>query len=181
MKESEGEAEGLRNPEAQAWLRIGQSRSVPAMSWLCEEGRITTSFFVLYAGEVEVAKSVGGEQQLLSTLGPGSTLALLPALDGMPCAVSMRALTDAEVVEIGGASFRALMAAEDAAGSQLGFDLACLAVRRLRSATVELGKALHQAVASPDRAGRIDRSRLMQIQAGNHAWPAHSAKLDPEP
>ena len=156
-------------------LQAGQVRCLPPHALLCREGQTTDRFFVVTAGEVELAKSIAGKSRALSTSGPGSVLALMAALDGAPCPVSMRTLGDATVVEITCGSLFALLDPEETANSNLVHDLALVAIRRLRGATDELAQTLFQALRSSPRAGRIDPASLARIQAGNHAWPC--AKL----
>lgn len=160
---------------ADVLLQTGQARALPAHALLCREGQITDRFFIVTSGEVEIAKSVAGKAYALSTTGPGSVLALMPALDGEPCTVSLRTLSDATVVEITRSSLFALIdpeqAPERASASNLVHDLALVAIRRLRSATDELSQTLFQSLRSSPRAGRIDAQRMAHIQADNHAWP----------
>ena len=169
--ESESGPSGGRGVEADALLQVGQARAVPAHTLLCQEGQITDRFFVVTAGQVEVAKDFAGKTRTLSTFGPGSILALMAALDGEPCAVSMRTLSDATVVEITRGRLLALLDPAQAAGSSLAHELTLVAIRRLRSATDELAHTLLHALRSSPRAGRIDAASLARIQADNHAWP----------
>jgi CRP-like cAMP-binding protein len=157
--------------EATALLQAGQTLDVPAHTVLCQEGKCTDRCFVLTAGEVEVAKTFAGKLRPLATFGPGSILALMAALDGEPCAVSMRTLGDATVVEITRGSLLALLDPEHAAGSTLAHDLTLVAIRRLRGATDDLAHTLFQALRASPRVGRIDAASLARIQANNHAWP----------
>lgn len=157
--------------EAESLLQAGRVRSLPAHTQLCQEGQPTDRFFVITAGEVELAKSISGKSRALSTSGPGSVLALMAALDGEPCPVSMHTLGDATVVEITRGRLLALLDPEVAAHSNLVHDLALVAIRRLRGATDELAHTLFQALRSSPRAGRIDPASLARIQAGNHTWP----------
>jgi CRP-like cAMP-binding protein len=168
--ESESEPAGFRGLEAEALLQAGQARDVPAHTVLCQEGKCTDRFFVLTAGEVEVAKTFAGRLRTLTTFGPGSILALMAALDGEPCPVSLRTLSDATVVEVTRSGLLALLA-PDGAGSNLAHDLTLVAIRRLRGTTDALAHTLFQALRASPRAGRIDATSLARIQASNHAWP----------
>ena len=169
--ESEAKPSDLLGLEAKALLQVGQAHVLPAHAVLCQEGKAIDRFFVLTAGQVEIAKSIAGRSRALATAGPGSVLGLMAALDGGPCAVSMRTLGDATVVEITRSSLLALLDAEQASDSSLVHDITLVAIRQLRSATDELAKTLFQALRSSPRAGRIDSNSLARIQAGNHAWP----------
>ena len=169
--ESEAKPDGFHGPEARALLQAGQARALPPHALLCQEGKATDRFFILTAGQVEIAKCIAGRPRALATTGPGSVLGLMAALDGEPCSVSMRTLGDVTVVEITRSSLLALLTPEHASDSDLVYDLALVAIRRLRGATDELAQTLFQALRASPRTGRIDAHRLARIQAGNHAWP----------
>lgn len=160
----------FRGPDAQTLLGAGRTRSLPALSVLCEEGQVTESFFLVTAGEFEVGKRIGGRRCALSTFGPGSVLALMPALDGAPCAVSISARNDSTVVEITRDSLLAMLDQAGTPDLAVANRLSLLAIRRLRGATNELSQALYHALKSPERKGRIDALSLARIQAGSYAW-----------
>ena len=186
----------FQGPEAHALLGVGQPRFLPALAPLCEEGQTLDRVFLVTSGAFVIAKHIGGKQHPLSICGPGTLLALMPALDGEPCAVSISACEDATVVEIKRESLLALMDRDgnpemvpeapspslpaEPAGSAnaqpsdstpaIGNRLSLLAIRRLRSATDELAQALHCAIRSPEQNGRMDAMRLALIQARGYAW-----------
>jgi CRP-like cAMP-binding protein len=160
----------FREPEARALLEAGQPKEMPALSLLCQEGQSTDRFFLVTTGEFEVGKEIAGRHCTLSTVGPGSVLGLMPALDGSPCAVSIRALCSATVVEITRENLLAMFDHDRRADLNAANHLSLMAIRRLRGATTELAQALHQALTSPGQRGRIDTARLAHIQAGSYAW-----------
>jgi CRP-like cAMP-binding protein len=168
--ESESKPSRKQGFDAESLLKAGQVRSLPAHALLCQEGQTTDRFFIVTAGEVGLAKSIAGKFRALSSHGPGTVLALMAALDGAPCPVSMRTLGDATVVEITRGSLFALLDPDGAPETNLVHDLALVAIRRLRGATDELAQTLFQALRSSPRAGRIDLTSLARIQAANHAW-----------
>jgi CRP-like cAMP-binding protein len=172
--ESETEPARLQAAEADLLLQAGRARVMPAHALLCQEGQRTDRFFVVTSGEVEIAKSIAGKLLVLSRTGPGSVLALMPALDGEPCSVSLRTLCEATVVEITRSDLFALIDPEQTArdsASNLVHALSLVAIRRLRAATDDLSQTLFQSLRSSPRAGRIDARRIARIQADNHAWP----------
>jgi len=169
--ESEPDPTGFRGLEAEVLLRAGQATALPARTLVCQEGHLINRCFVITAGEVEIVKSIAGKPCILSTVGPGCVLGLMAALDGQPCAVSMRTLGEATVVEITRAGLLAVLAPERASDSNLSHDLALAAVRRLRGATEELAKTLCEALGPSPHSGQMDALRLARIQAENHAWP----------
>jgi CRP-like cAMP-binding protein len=172
MSESEGESAscGLPASATEALLKAGHLRSLPALSLLCEEGQVMTSFFVVKTGEFLIAKIIAGKLCPLSTSGPGGILALLSALDGEPCAVSMQALGDATVVEIERDNLFAILDPETTPDLTLAWKLSQVAIRRLRKVTDDLALALYRAVSSTKYPGLLDPVELARIQASNHVW-----------
>jgi CRP-like cAMP-binding protein len=160
----------LRWPDAQALVGAGHPRSLRASSLLCEEGQVTDRFFLVTNGEFAVAKRIAGRRQTLSVFGPGSVLALMPALDGAPCAVSISAQSDATVVEIRASALLDLLARDGDACLRLASSLSLLAIRRLRGATNELALALCSVLQSRDCRSPVDALVLARIQAGSYAW-----------
>lgn len=156
---------------AQALLRNSRLRTMPALSFLCQEGQITDLCFVVTAGSFEIAKIIDGRSCTLDTSGPGSILALMPALDGAPCSVSMRALAEATVVEITRATLLDLVNAAKTSDTTVVHDLALAGIRRLRQSTEDLGRALYRALQS-DRSGHISPLDFAKIQSATHAWQA---------
>ena len=169
--ESESGPAGFRGSDAETLLQAGQSRTMAADALLCEEGQITDRFFFITAGTVEISKSIDGTRCALATSGPGSVLALMAALDGAPCAVSMRALSDITVVEITHSKLLAMLDPEEPTDACIVHELALVAIRRLRAATDELAQTLHRSLRASPRVGRMDPHSLALIHAGNHAWP----------
>jgi CRP-like cAMP-binding protein len=162
--------EGPEGPGAQTLLGAGEVRYFPASSILCEEGHSTDSFFLVTAGTFVVGKHVGGRLATLWTAGPGTVLALMPAYDGRPCAVTISAVNDATVVAIPRERLLALLECEGSTNGALADLLALLAIRRLRQATNELAQSLLSALQSTDAPGRIDAIRLARVQAGGYVW-----------
>jgi CRP-like cAMP-binding protein len=162
--------EWFQGPDADRLLGSGKNRFLPAQSTLCAEGEILDRFFLVVSGEFEIAKHIAGRHCALSICGPGTVLALMPALDGEPCAVSIRAYVDASVVEIKREALLGLLEQPPEAIPEIANRLSLLAIRRLRSATDELAQALHCAIRSPGQRGRVDAGKLALIQAHGYAW-----------
>ena len=77
MNESNAEAglESLQRPDARLLTGVGRTRNLPASSLLCAEGQVMDRFFVVTAGQFEIAKCIAGQRHTLSISGPGSVLA----------------------------------------------------------------------------------------------------------
>jgi CRP-like cAMP-binding protein len=172
--ECEPNADCLRGPEGLALLQAGQQRLVLAGSVLCHEGQNLDRFFVLTKGTVEISRTVAEKRLPLGTCGPGSILALMAALDGQPCAVTMRAQQDCSVVELTRSAVFDMLQPDSLWSASLSHDLAMLTIRRLRRATDDLASTLCRALRPSAQAGRLDVFDLARIQAKNHAWQCPS-------
>lgn len=77
-----------------------------------EEGRPWDRLLILRRGQCEVYKSRGGLwKQVLSKVGPGQPLLLVPVLDQLPAPASVRALRRGTALAIDAAAVRRLLAA----------------------------------------------------------------------
>lgn len=171
MSGRDGEAEltSLPAPELDELLRAGRLRLLSPAAVLCEEGQLCDHCWVVAQGMVEVARTVEGGRRTLSRRGPGSVLALMAALDGGPCRVTLRASGDVTVVEIARDGLFEIFG-ENGSCADLAHRLTVTGIRRLRSATDELAQAIHRSVTSGERPGHLAMSDLAAIHAGNHAW-----------
>jgi CRP-like cAMP-binding protein len=171
QNDEEAKLTGLHGPELDELLRAGRMRLLAPAAVLCEEGQLCAHFWIVAQGTVEVARTVDGGHRTLSQHGPGSVLALMAALDGGPCRVSLRAAGYASVVEIARDGLLAIFGENDAC-PELAHRLAVTAIRRLRGATDELAQAIHRSLTTAERPGHLAVSDLAAIHAGNHAWKA---------
>jgi CRP-like cAMP-binding protein len=160
----------LSGPEGREFLAAGQRCSIRAESTLCQEGHSTNRCFLVTEGRFAITKRIEGKRYLLSIFGPGALLALMPALDGQPCAVTISAACDATVIEIGRERLRAALDRRSEQEPQIADRLSLLAIRRLRNATNELAQEICRTIGSPEPKGRIDAMRLARIQAHGYAW-----------
>jgi CRP/FNR family cyclic AMP-dependent transcriptional regulator len=156
-----------------ALLRAGQQRLVPAGQVLCHEGKQLERFFVLTRGTVDLSRTVVEKTLALGACGPGSILGLMAALDGQPCAVTLRAREDCTVVDVSRAAVFDMLRPDGPWSANLSHDLALLTIRRLRRATDDLAGTLFRALQSR-QAGRLEVLDLARIQAKNHVWQCAS-------
>ncbi len=172
MNDGDGEpTAGLSGSEVEEILRAGRVRSLAPATLLCEEGQLCSHCWVVAQGTVEVSRILDGGYRTLSRCGPGSILALMAALDGGPCRISLRASGEVKVVEIARDGLFAIFG-ENEACAGLAHRLTTTAIRRLRGATDELAQAIHRSVTSAERPGHLATADLAAIHAGNHAWMA---------
>jgi CRP-like cAMP-binding protein len=168
------ELSGPAGTELEALLRVGEMRLLPASSILCAEGLPANHCFVITEGTVEVTMTLADGERTLSTCGPGSILALMTAVDGGPCRVSMRARVDVKAVEIAREGLLDVFGFEDNACPTLADKLTITSIRRLRRSTDELALTLHRSLTTTERPGHLRAPELALIHAGNHAWKSGS-------
>ena len=166
--DAEPQVQGFSRRETEALSRVGRRRTIAPQTLLCQEGEVPRNFFVLTAGRVEIGKTLLGQSVSLRTSGPGSVLALMPALEGVPCSVSIRAAEDAVLIEVSRDDLLEMLAKDHDQGLDLVLALSVQAIRRLRSSTDELALAVYRTLRGP--MGPAHAVDLAQVQAGNHAW-----------
>jgi CRP-like cAMP-binding protein len=144
---------------------------------LCHAGQSLDRFFVLTQGTVEISRTAAGRTLALGTCGPGSILALMAALDGQPCSVTMRAQQDSTVVELSRTTVFDMLQPDGPRSANLSRDLAILTIRRLRRATDDLSSTLCRLLRASANKGRLDVLDVLdlaRIQAENHTWQCAS-------
>ena len=102
-----------------------ERRSIPAGALVCAVGDCSGALYLLVTGTVEVATSARhGAAQAVVRLGPGATIGELALLSGQPCAVTVRAVEDLELLAITQADFVRLIAQLPRIAQNLGTILA---------------------------------------------------------
>ena len=110
-------------------------KSVGADRLICSEGEEGKSFFVIADGQVSIIKSVkGGEEQVLTELGPGSVIGEMSLLDGGRRSASVKAIGNCVVLEVNKEEFDALYQASSPFALRFVERIAIDLSMRLRSA-----------------------------------------------
>ena len=76
-----------------------------AGEYLFREGDLGTEMFILQEGQVEILKTVNGEDEQLAVLDKGDFFGEMSLLEDLPRTASARALVDCKVIRINGATF----------------------------------------------------------------------------
>ena len=98
----------LDNADVQDVAATAADVHLIAGEWLISEGD-QPAFFVLLAGEMEVAKSVGGSDLTINVYHKGDYFGEVPILLGTTAIASLRAKTDARVLRLEADDFHALV------------------------------------------------------------------------
>ena len=127
--------EELTEIELEVLAGIMKPKSVGADRLICSEGEEGKSFFVIADGQVSIIKSVkGGEEQVLTELGPGSVIGEMSLLDGGRRSASVKAIGNCVVLEVNKEEFDALYQASSPFALRFVERIAIDLSMRLRSA-----------------------------------------------
>ncbi len=127
------------------------------------EGDLGTEMYIIHEGKVEILSTGTGELQTLAVLEKGDFFGEMAVLEDLPRAASARALTDAQLLQINGATFDQMLQANPEIAVRMMRKLS----RRLRE-TDELLKGLQlqgTAVRSASSRVREMPSQSLQIPA----------------
>lgn len=86
-----------------------KSLDVREGDWVFEEESLGTEMYIVQDGQVEILKRVGDEDRQLTVMEKGDFFGEMALLEGLPRAAGARALTDAKVLEINGATFSQML------------------------------------------------------------------------
>ena len=125
-------------------LAAAETTRLPAQDWLFREGEPGDRLFVVRAGRLRVVAEEDGRSRVLRLLGPGAVLGELAVLTGAPRSASVQAVRDAELLEIDGERFQALLRQSPELGAGLA---TALAAQIQRGGTVEPAEAPTAVVA----------------------------------
>ncbi len=124
---------------------------------LFREGDAADSLYVVSEGEIAIAsRAYDGRESIVAVLGPGTLLGELPLFDGEARSADARAVSAAEVLEVGFGAMRDALETHPAAI----WAVTALLAARLRAADEALADA-----AFLDVPGRTAK-RLLEISAG---------------
>ncbi len=125
---------GFSPAERDSFARATTQRFVPAGGFLCREGTVGSSCFLMAQGEVEVWKRVSGEDQLLARLPEGAVVGQMALVDRSARSASIKAATPVVLLELGQAGFRELLQAASPPGIRFQEQVAIAGIRQLRIA-----------------------------------------------
>ncbi|MBM4397386.1 MAG: cyclic nucleotide-binding domain-containing protein [Deltaproteobacteria bacterium] len=88
---------------------VASRRGFIDRTWLCREGEPGTSCFLVVGGQVEVVKTVDGQEEILAVLIEGSLIGQIALADGRPRTASVRAKGYVVALELERATFDRLV------------------------------------------------------------------------
>ena len=97
---------GINDTDVEAMLTISSLMEYAPETWLCNEGEIEETFYILLDGDVRVTKEINSdEDRLLNTLTAGDFFGEMGLIHDAPRAASVITNGDVKVLEIDKSSF----------------------------------------------------------------------------
>lgn len=138
-------------------------RQVPAGMVLFEEGSFGYTMYLIVAGQLQVSKRVvAGADKVLTILGAGQYVGEMSLLSGAQRSATVKAIRDAEVIEIDQDAFMQLLQDEP----QVGLEIMRQLAHRVQETTEEMIlTALELALAQRDSQRTVAESQRMRFIA----------------
>jgi CRP-like cAMP-binding protein len=118
---------------------------VPAGDAVFREGELGTEMFIIQEGRVEILRRVGEEDRQMAVLEKGDFFGEMALLEDLPRAATARALTDARLLRINGATFDQML--------QDNPEIAVRMMRKLSRRLRETERLLREALGAAAGAG----------------------------
>jgi CRP-like cAMP-binding protein len=130
-------------------LTVATPRPVTAGTVLFKEGDAGLSCILVAAGDLQVFKLIAGRQQPVALCKPGSLVGQLALVDRAPRSATVRAGTDAWVLEFTRDDFDRLLKAQSPLALRFQEQIAVAGARQLRTGTERLAKIIEATAAAP--------------------------------
>ena len=161
----------LSGPELEAIAGIVETRDVGAGADLFREGDAGDGLFLVISGEITVTKSAPGGEHLLARLGPGGVLGEMSLVTADARSATGRARTDARVLHMPAARFRALLAADSMAAHKVVAAVAELLARRLATMNdVVLELSAKAGIAAADVPSLGQTQKMIALHRKMQIW-----------
>jgi CRP-like cAMP-binding protein len=113
----------------------------PAGESIFHEGDLGTEMFIIQEGRIEILRRVGDEDRQVAVLERGDFFGEMSLLEDLPRTASARAMTDARLLRINGATFDQMLRDNP--------EIAVRMMRKLSRRLRETDRLLHDALGSP--------------------------------
>ena len=124
--------------ELQALYRVARPMRYQPGHILVSQGAPADACYLILSGAVSVRRVLSGVEQLLSTLGAGSTVGIVGLVDGASRSSSLVVEEASVIMTFQRDDFQRLLAAESNFAMHFQIEMACAIVRQLRSANRRL-------------------------------------------
>lgn len=111
-------------------------------SWVFREGDAGDAWYVVFDGEVEVVKEVGGDRRVIAVLGPRAAFGEMAILDGSRRSAAVRSVGATLALRFPRTGFTRLLGGGNLAAYKLVHQMALLLVSRQRRTTHRLAELM---------------------------------------
>lgn len=115
---------------------------LPAGAWVFREGDAGDAWYVVFDGEVEVVKELGGDRRVVAVLGARAAFGEMAILDGSRRSASVRTTRGTTALRFPRAGFTRLLTAGNLGAYKLVHQMALLLVSRQRRTTHRLAELM---------------------------------------
>ncbi len=130
-------------------VTVAAPRAITAGTVLFKEGDAGHSCILLVEGDLQVFRIMAGRQQPIALLKPGALVGQLALVDRAPRSATVRAGTDAKVLEFARDDFDRLLYAQSPLALRFQEQIAVAGARQLRTSTEQLARIIEATKASP--------------------------------
>ena len=130
-------------------LSVATPRKVAAGTVLFREGEAGHTCILLAEGELQVFKLIAGKQQPIALLKAGALVGQLALVDRAPRSATVRAGTEAWVLDFARDDFDRLLHAHSPLALRFQEQIAVAGARQLRTSTTLLARIIEATKASP--------------------------------
>jgi CRP/FNR family transcriptional regulator, cyclic AMP receptor protein len=132
--------EQLSPTEWERLVDVMERRRCPAGSVVIARGDADGSLYLVSSGLVEILVPYGRRERVVREQGPGTVLGEVAFFDGKPRSVTVRAVTDSELLRLGHDAFEVLAARHPDLARKILLDLGRVLATRLRQAEARDGR-----------------------------------------
>jgi CRP-like cAMP-binding protein len=111
-------------------------------AWVFREGDAGDAWYVVFDGEVEVVKELGGDLRVVAVLGPRAAFGEMAILDGSRRSASVRSTSNTVALKFPRSGFARLLTAGNLGAYKLVHQMALLLVSRQRRTTHRLAELM---------------------------------------
>ena len=170
---------GLAPAEREVLARVAPPMAFADGAYLCREGELGRTCFILAAGETEVLADLPEGEALLAVLGPGAFVGQLALVDDAPRSASVRAKAGAVALVIIRETFRRLLGAREPLAMKLQDQVAVAGIRQLRRANEHIrGVLAERSAPRPTPGPPPEPARARRTRESSESNPVLST---PEP
>ena len=158
------------NTELRILASVAPAREFEPGQYLCREGQIGQSCFLLATGSVNVTRKLDDGERALATLRGGQIVGQMALVDRSPRSASVVAAEATVALELTHEVFEGLLRARNPLAVRFQEQIAIAGIRQLRMATDRLRTLIEARDGDTDSAPPEQRGALEHMQAALEEW-----------